>query len=377
MSTTTESSPTTLATSLHGAKDLRFENRSLPAPGPNELQIQIRATGLCGSDLHYYNHNRNGDIQVLEPLTLGHESAGIVLAAGSEVVSKFKTGDKVALEVGLACKNCERCKEGRYNICAGMRFGSSAKGGLPHTQGTLQGRVNHPAALCYKLGMDMSLELGALVEPLSVAIHASRRARIKEEPGLRGKVLVFGAGAVGLLCAAVCKLEGVKRVVIADVDAGRVKFATENGFAHEGFVVPMLRGSTTEENLGIARTIASEIGNLKGAAGEEVGEVDAVFECTGVNSCLQTAIYVSLSTHMFCAGLISNMSQGNTARRQNPTNRNGHTHPNPPHIRCRSARNRSCRRLPLRQRLPSSHRNALYHTQRGRARLLETSHASG
>ncbi|QDS74071.1 hypothetical protein FKW77_009432 [Venturia effusa] len=282
---------TTLATSLHGAKDLRIEDRALPPPGPDELQIQIRATGLCGSDLHYYNHNANGDIKVLEPLTLGHESAGVVLSAGSNVSSHFAPGDKVALEVGRACRKCERCLEGRYNICAAMKFGSSAKGGLPHTQGTLQGRVNHPADLCYKLGEGMSLELGALVEPLSVAIHASRRARIKEEASLRGKVLVFGAGAVGLLCAAVCKLEGVKRVVIADVDAGRVDFAVKNGFAHEGFLVPMRRGTTTEENLDIAKLTASEIASVKNADGIEVGEVDAVFECTGVPSCVQTAIY--------------------------------------------------------------------------------------
>jgi L-iditol 2-dehydrogenase len=173
-----------------------------------------------------------------------------------------------------------------------MKFRSSAKGELPHTQGTLQARINHPADLCIKLQEGVSLELGALVEPLSVAIHASRRARLKEEPGLRGKVFIFGAGTVGLLVAAVCKLEGVKRVVIVDVNSGRVNFAIENGFAHEGFVVPLRRGETTEENLDIAKTTASEIGRLKSADGKELGEVDAVFECTGVSSCLQAAIYV-------------------------------------------------------------------------------------
>jgi len=286
-------STTTLTTVLHGPKDLRLENRTLSPPAPDELQVQIRATGLCGSDLHYYSHNANGDIKVLEPLTLGHESAGIILSVGSDIQDKFMVGDQVALEVGLACRTCERCLEGRYNICKGMRFRSSAKGGLPHTQGTLQGRVNHPANLCYKLAPGISLELGALVEPLSVAIHASRRARIKEEPNLRGKILVFGAGAVGLLVAAVCVLEGVKRVIIADVDAGRVEFAVKNGFAHEGFVVPLRRGTTTEENLAIAQTTSSELQALKDSNGKELGEVDAVFECTGVSSCLQTAIYVS------------------------------------------------------------------------------------
>lgn len=110
--------------------------------------MSIRSTGLCGSDLHYYNHYRNGDIIVREPMSLGHESAGVVVAVGSEV-SGFMIGDKVALEVGLPCGECERCTEGRYNICKGMKFRSSAKA-FPHAQGTLQDRINHPAAWCHK-----------------------------------------------------------------------------------------------------------------------------------------------------------------------------------------------------------------------------------
>ena len=121
---------------------------TLDDPGPTELQIQIKATTLCGSDLHYYEHYRNGDIQVREPLSLGHESAGVVHAVGSQV-ENFRVGDRVALEVGLPCGECERCREGRYNICPAMRFRSSAKA-FPHAQGTLQDTINHPAAWCHK-----------------------------------------------------------------------------------------------------------------------------------------------------------------------------------------------------------------------------------
>jgi L-iditol 2-dehydrogenase len=81
-------------------------------------------------------------------MSLGHESAGVVVGVGSDV-QNFKLGDKVALEVGLPCETCDRCKEGRYNICKGMRFRSSAKA-FPHAQGTLQDRINHPAAWCHK-----------------------------------------------------------------------------------------------------------------------------------------------------------------------------------------------------------------------------------
>lgn len=245
------------ASVLHGAKDLRIENRSLPPPSPTELQISVRSTGLCGSDLHYYRHYRNGDIIVREPMSLGHESAGVVVGVGSEA-SGFKVGDKVALEVGQPCENCDRCKEGRYNICKGMKFRSSAKA-FPHAQGTLQDRINHPAAWCHKLPEDMSLDLGALLEPLGVAIQASKRAQLA--PG--STVLVFGAGAVGILVAAMAKISGAGTVVIADIDAGRVQFAVDNKFAHRSFTVPMKRGNTIEEQLDIAKEVAVEIGKIK------------------------------------------------------------------------------------------------------------------
>ncbi len=274
-------------TSIHHNQQ---ESRTLPAPSPTELQISIRSTGLCGSDLHYYRHFRNGDILVREPMSLGHESAGVVVGIGPSV-SGFQVGDKVALEVGLPCEECDRCKEGRYNICKGMKFRSSAKA-FPHAQGTLQERVNHPVGWCHRLPDDMSLDLGALLEPLSVAIQASKRAQL----AVGCTVLVFGAGAVGLLVAAMAKISGAGTVIIADIDSGRVQFGIEHKFAHAGFTVPMKRGSTIDEQLDIAREMAAEIGKVKMQSGSEIGEVDAVFECTGVPSCVQTGIYVSLSS---------------------------------------------------------------------------------
>ena len=141
-----------------------------------------------------------------------------------------------------------------------------------------------------RLPENVSLDLGALIEPLGVAIHASRRARLPP----KSNILVFGAGAVGLLVAAVAKIEGAGTVIVADIDQGRVDFAVKNGFAHKGYSVPMKRGSTTEENLEIAKGTAAAISKVPNVGGVPVGEVDAVFECTGVPSCLQAAIYVSL-----------------------------------------------------------------------------------
>jgi L-iditol 2-dehydrogenase len=132
----------------------------------------------------------------------------------------------------------------------------------------------------------VSLELGAILEPLGVAIHGSRRAALKSG----STVLVFGAGAVGLLCAAMTKVSGAKTVIIADIQADRVDFAVRNKFADAKILVPMERPQSIEGKLSFAKEVAEMV---KGASG--VGEVDAVFECTGVESCLQAAIYVGLT----------------------------------------------------------------------------------
>ena len=134
---------------------------------------------------------------------------------------------------------------------------------------------------------NVSQELGAILEPLGVAIHGTRRAALKQG----GTILIFGAGAVGLLCAAMCKVSGAKTVIIADIQAERVEFAVQNKFADTKIVVPMKRFEKIEEKLSFAREVAELV---KSASG--VGEVDAVFECTGVESCLQAAIYASLNS---------------------------------------------------------------------------------
>ncbi|KAK5656537.1 hypothetical protein OQA88_4516 [Cercophora sp. LCS_1] len=258
---------TVRASVLHGARDLRVQDRILTPLDPNEVQVAVKATGLCGSDLHYFNHYRNGDILVCEPLTLGHESAGIVTAVGGNV-SSLRIGDRVALEVGQPCERCELCLGGRYNICRDMKFRSSAKA-VPHAQGTLQELIVHPARWCHKLPDGVSMELGALAEPLAVALHASDRAKLPEG----ATVLVFGAGAVGLLCAAVSKVVSKATVVIADIQADRVRFAVENGFADAAVVVPLKnpRPETITEKLEFAKEVAELIKTTKVGDGLATG----------------------------------------------------------------------------------------------------------
>lgn len=231
-------------------------------------------------------------------MTLGHESAGVVTAVGS-AVTDLQPGDKVALEVGLPCGQCALCAQGRYNICRQMSFRSSAKS-FPHAQGTLQEVIVHPAAYCHKLPDGLSLELGALAEPLSVALHAGDRAGLSPEGG-GSTVLVLGAGAVGLLCCAVSKVLGARRVVVADINADRVQWAVDRGFADAKVVVPMKRPDGIDAKLEFAREVAELVRTAKAEkeGGEEVGDVDVTFECTGVESCMQAAIYVGFSFFFF------------------------------------------------------------------------------
>lgn len=132
---------------LFSPKDLRTETRNVPAPEADHVQIAMRATTLCGSDMHYYQHARNGSIEVCEPLCLGHEAAGEVVAVGTDV--DLRVGDRVAVECGIPCDDCDWCRAGRYNLCPKLRFRGSGSV-RPHFQGTLQTRINHPAKWCHK-----------------------------------------------------------------------------------------------------------------------------------------------------------------------------------------------------------------------------------
>src|SRR5512141_2535439 len=173
---------------LHRAHDLRLEERPIPRPGPDEVLVAIRAVGVCGSDVHYWHEGRIGDFVVQAPLVLGHECAGVVVESGAEVTS-LAPGDRVALEPGVPCRRCPACKSGRYNLCPDVIFMAT-----PPVDGAFAQYVVHPADFAYRLPDHASLEEGALLEPLSVGIHAARRAGV----GLGDTVLVGGAGPIGL-----------------------------------------------------------------------------------------------------------------------------------------------------------------------------------
>ncbi|KAK7898002.1 hypothetical protein LTR67_004634 [Exophiala xenobiotica] len=292
---------------LHGAKDLRLESRPQPALQPGEVRIAVKATGLCGSDLHYYHHGRNGNFVLKSPLVLGHEASGVITAvpessngATNGVVpsSALNVGDRVAMEVGFPCRSCSLCTTGRYNLCPKLSFRSSAKT-FPHADGTLQTIISQPANMCHKLPDNVTFEQGALVEPLAVSLHALNRSQTAGSgagvPLTGSSALVLGAGAVGMLTAAVLAVAGVTDIVIADIDAPRLKIAAALGggkFNLKTFLLPRKAPAPTiEETLAGAQELAAEVCK---SVGLEAG-FDRVFECTGVPSCVQMGIFAAMA----------------------------------------------------------------------------------
>ncbi|ORX33925.1 putative xylitol dehydrogenase [Kockovaella imperatae] len=272
----------------HGKHDLRVDDVPIPTPGPGEVQIQVAQTGLCGSDLHYFLEGGNGGFAIQTPLTLGHEACGIVSALGPDLPAAcdLKVGDKVAMEVGIYCKSCQACKIGRYNLCSQMKFRSSAKT-VPHLDGTLREYMTHPADLVYRLPSGLDLSIAGLSEPLSVVLHAYRRAHL--DPGSR--VLVLGAGAVGLLTCALAKASGCSAVVAVDIEQGKLDFAQEMGWTTGTYCLPRgprVKGVEAIESAQQGWNGLKESEAVQSVLGLEHG-FDAVFECTGVESCMQMA----------------------------------------------------------------------------------------
>lgn len=263
---------------LYKAKDIRLEDVETPDLQPNEVLIAPRATGICGTDLHYYQNGKNGVFTVREPIILGHEAAGEVIKIGS-AVTNLKPGDRVAVEPQLSCSSCTQCRKGKYNLCAKMRFNGSASASPP-AQGSLQKVWAHAAHLCYPLPVNVTFAEGSMVEPLSVALHSVRKANLTAGQS----VFITGAGAIGLLCARVARISGASTVVMADIDQARLDFAREHGFADQTYTIPIgtREGETRAE---FATTISAELQTAL-----SVSRADVAFECTGVESCLNTCI---------------------------------------------------------------------------------------
>ncbi|MFC6823692.1 NAD(P)-dependent alcohol dehydrogenase [Halopelagius fulvigenes] len=199
--------------------EFEIEDRPRPSPGPDDVLVAVRDVGICGSDVHYYEHGRIGDYVVENPLVLGHESAGEVVDVG-ENVSRLEPGDRVALEPGVPCRRCAHCKRGDYHLCEDVEFMATP----PH-DGAFTEYVSWPADYVYELPENVSTTEGALCEPLSVGIHACRRGDV----GTGDTVLVTGAGPIGLMVMEAARAAGATDVIVTDVVEEKLSFAGERG----------------------------------------------------------------------------------------------------------------------------------------------------
>ncbi|WP_313616515.1 alcohol dehydrogenase catalytic domain-containing protein, partial [Rhizobium sp.] len=157
----------------HGAKDVRIEERPEEAPGAGEVRLRLVRGGICGSDLHYYNHGGFGAVRLREPMVLGHEVSAIVEELG-EGVEGLKVGGLVAVSPSRPCRTCRFCQEGLHNQCLNMRFYGSAMP-FPHIQGAFREVLVADALQCVPAD-GLSAGEAAMAEPLAVTLHATRRA---------------------------------------------------------------------------------------------------------------------------------------------------------------------------------------------------------
>ncbi len=196
---------------LFGEKDLRAHDLDLPALSPGHVMLKVKRAGICGSDMHYYSHGKIGSFVPKRPFVLGHEFAGEVVSAGDGVSSSL-IGQRVTVDPSIPCGQCKFCRGGRYNLCRSMRFYGSASCD-PHIDGGFAEYTIAPFANCLIVPDSLGWGEAAMIEPLSVVVHAARRAG--DIAGHR--VLVTGGGAIGQLMALVARSFGASQVVMSDI----------------------------------------------------------------------------------------------------------------------------------------------------------------
>ena len=251
------------AATLHGPEDLRMVESALEPLAAGMVRVRFGAGGICGSDMHYFRHARTGDFVVTSPLILGHEVAGEIVEIGGNAPG-LAVGDRVAVNPSRWCGHCVRCREGRENLCENIYFmGSASK--TPHMQGGFASIFDATPQQCVKVPADLPFAAAALAEPLAVCLHAVARAG-----DISGrKVVLFGAGPIGLLTLLSAKLAGASEVTVVDIAAAPLAFAKELG---ADSVVDVSAGDT----------------ELKSLAAER--QFDVAFEISGTPAGLASAI---------------------------------------------------------------------------------------
>jgi L-idonate 5-dehydrogenase len=251
---------------IHAAGDLRVEDVPTPQVLANQLRVRVRFGGICGSDLHYYQHGGFGTVRVKEPMVLGHEVAGVIEEVGPGT-NGFARGDRIAISPSRPCGACRFCQLGLQNHCLDMRYYGSAMR-TPHVQGAFRREIVVETSQAHRLADTLSDREGAMAEPLSVALHAVQRAG----PLLGKKVLVTGCGPIGALLVVAARRAGAGHIVVTDIGAFPLRSALKVGADQ-------------------VINVAEQPEDLAAFAGDK-GQFDVLFEASGNERALRGAFDV-------------------------------------------------------------------------------------
>lgn len=202
-------------------KQGEVEVRDIPVPElhADEVLVKVAAVGVCGSDTHYFQHGKIGPYVVDQPMILGHEASGTIVAVGAGIDAN-RVGKRVSIEPQRPCRNCKQCNQGRYNLCPSMEFYAT-----PPIDGAFAEYVKIQSEFAFDIPDSVSFEAAALIEPLSVGIWAARRAEI----GNGSRVLIAGAGPIGIIMAQTARALGAAEVIVTDISEDRRAFALNWG----------------------------------------------------------------------------------------------------------------------------------------------------
>ncbi|MTH35790.1 alcohol dehydrogenase catalytic domain-containing protein [Paracoccus limosus] len=251
---------------LYGARDIRIEEQEVAAPGEGEVLLAMAAGGICGSDLHYYQDGGFGPVRVREPIISGHEASGRVVAVGAGV--DLAPGTLVAVSPSQPCGACEYCLKGLPIHCLDMHFIGSAMR-LPHEQGMFRDLFVVPVRQVFAFPDGVGADEAACAEPLAVCLHAVAQAR-ELRPDLAGlRVMVTGAGPIGLLVLAALRHAGAREVIVTDLTDAALARARAMG---AGQVINVARDAAALEPLQADK-----------------GQIDVIFDCSAAGPALRTA----------------------------------------------------------------------------------------
>lgn len=251
---------------IHAPKDLRVEPSAVAELGVDDVEVQIETGGICGSDLHYYQHGGFGTIRIKEPMILGHEVAGVISQIGAGV-THLKAGQRVAVSPSRPCRQCRYCQQGQQQHCLDMRFYGSAMR-FPHVQGAFRERLVTSAGQCHPVADGLTAGEAAMAEPLAVCLHAAKQAG----PLLGKRVLVTGSGPIGALCMMAARRAGAAEIVATDV-------------ADTALAIAQKIGADRTINVATSPDVLATYGAGKGT-------FDVLFEASGNQQALVSAIDV-------------------------------------------------------------------------------------